>query len=402
MCRKSSSPTMTFGTPSQTAASVEWAPMRVDGRFNIAGFAGWLACMVPSGVDLYEGRLSGWPAGVWSAAFLTFGATYAGYLWRPAARRRFTIDILLVGAQTGAGLAMVWAAYGMTKYLCGITLVVVAGELPYVFSQRVVWIWVAAQSTVLTAIFWNSFSWLAAVSGGGAFAASHVFNVGQSFLRQSEQAARDQLGRANAELQIAQELLAENSRVGERLRISRDLHDSLGHHLTALSLQLDVASRRVNGRAAEHVREAHAITRLLLSDIRDVVGQLRQTGRIDLSAVLRPLAAASEVPRVHLRMPEPFYLDDPAHANAWLRCVQEILTNATRHAGARHLWIEFGQDGDGITLHVRDDGVGAADWKPGHGLTGMRERIEERGGRVEFNTVPGRGFAPLRDWERSC
>ena len=383
---------MTSGTHSRTAAPVQWLLMRVDGRFNIAGFAGWLACMVPSGVDLYEGRLIGWPAGVWSAAFLIFGAAYAWYLWRPTAQGRSTIDVLLVSAQTGAGLAMVWAAYGMTKYLCSITLVIVAGELPYVLSRRAVWIWVAAQCGVLTTIFWSSFSWLAAVSGGGAFAASHVFNVGQSFLRQREQAAREQLRRANAELKIAQELLAENSRVGERLRISRDLHDSLGHHLTALSLQLDVASRRVNGRAAEHVRQAHAITKLLLSDIRDVVGQLRQTGRIDLSEVLLPLATISEVPRVHLEMPEPLYLDDPAHANAWFRCVQEILTNATRHAGARHLWIEFGQDGDGITLHARDDGVGAVDLRSGHGLIGIRERIEERGGRVEFNTVPGRGF----------
>ena len=126
-------------------------------------------------------------------------------------------------------------------------------------------------------------------------------------------------------------------------------------------------------------------------------------GRIDLSAVLRPLATTSAVPRVHLEMPEPLYLDDPAHDNAWLRCVQEIPTNATRHAGARYLWIEFGQDGDGITLHARDDGVGVAELKSRHGLTGMRERIEARGGRVEFNTVPGRGFevrarptAPLR------
>ena len=201
---------MTSGTYSQTAASVQWVPMRVDGRFNIAGFAGWLACMVPSGVDLYEGRLSGWPAGVWSAAFLTFGATYARYLWRPAAQRRSTIDILLVSAQTGAGLAMVWAAYGMTKYLCGITLVIVAGELPYVCSRRVAWIWVAAQCGVLTAIFGSSFSWLAAVSGGGAFAASHVFNVGQSFpqaeraggaraARQGERRVEDRAGTPGGE-----------------------------------------------------------------------------------------------------------------------------------------------------------------------------------------------------------
>ena len=182
---------------------------------------GW-ACMVPSAVDLYAAV--GWLA----RGRLVGGVPDLRGHVRPVslaagAQRRSTMDVLLISAQTGAGLAMVGAAYGMTKYLCGITLVIVAGELPYVFSRRVVWIWVAAQCAVLTAIFWNSFSWLAAVSGGGAFAASHVFNVGQSFLRQREQVAREQLGRANAELQSTQELLAENSRVGERLRISRDL-----------------------------------------------------------------------------------------------------------------------------------------------------------------------------------
>src|SRR5204863_1503702 len=97
--------------------------------------------------------------------------------------------------------------------------------------------------------------------------------------------------RANAELHATRALLVEDSRVAERLRISRDLHDTLGHHLTALSLQLEVASRLASGPAAERVTEAHAITRLLLGDVRDVVSRLRESSHFDVAAAIRTLAA---------------------------------------------------------------------------------------------------------------
>jgi signal transduction histidine kinase len=75
------------------------------------------------------------------------------------------------------------------------------------------------------------------------------------------------------------------------------------------------------------------------------------------------------------------------------RCVQEILTNTLRHAFARNLWIEVAATGDGgIQVHARDDGQGVAELKPGAGLSGMRERFAQLGGRVELRPGAGRGM----------
>ena len=207
-----------------------------------------------------------------------------------------------------------------------------------------------------------------------------------------ERAAREELTRANAELIATRSLLAENSRVAERLRISRDLHDTLGHHLTALSLQLEVASRLASGPAADRVHEAHAITRLLLSDVRDVVSRLRESSRFDLAEAIRTLAGSAATLDVHLDVPDEVAVDDPLQAHAILRCVQEIITNTSRHAAARNLWIAIERRDDGIALTARDDGRGADVVAWGNGLRGMRERFEECSGRMELSSAAGRGF----------
>ncbi|WP_330970580.1 sensor histidine kinase, partial [Lysobacter sp. A3-1-A15] len=109
-----------------------------------------------------------------------------------------------------------------------------------------------------------------------------------SFVAREQSLAQEEQRRLNAELRATRALLAESARVNERTRISRELHDLLGHHLTALSLNLEVAGHLSQGRARDHVQQAHTLARLLLTDVREAVSQLRDTGSIDLAAALRP------------------------------------------------------------------------------------------------------------------
>ena len=101
--------------------------------------------------------------------------------------------------------------------------------------------------------------------------------------------SRHGLAAANAELEATRELLAQSVRLAERARIARDLHDLLGHHLTALSLNLEIASHKADGEARERIDTAQSVTKLLLGDVRGVVGALR--GRT--ASTFRPRSASS-------------------------------------------------------------------------------------------------------------
>jgi signal transduction histidine kinase len=77
-----------------------------------------------------------------------------------------------------------------------------------------------------------------------------------------------------------------------------------------------------------------------------------------------------------------------------LRCVQEIITNTAKHAGARNLWLTFAYDDENLlSLNAQDDGRGSTSILPGNGLSGMRERLSEYGGDVSMESETGQGFA---------
>jgi len=205
--------------------------------------------------------------------------------------------------------------------------------------------------------------------------------------------AREEQRRLNAELRATRALLAESARVNERTRISRELHDLLGHHLTALSLNLEVAVHLTEGQAQEHVRQAHTLAKLLLTDVREAVSQLREGGAIDLAAALRPLVTQVPSLDIQLEIQPALIIDDPERAHVLLRCVQEIVTNTVRHARAGHLWIDLRREQDEVVVEARDDGHGADAYVAGNGLRGMRERLAQYGGTLDIETRRGAGFA---------
>jgi signal transduction histidine kinase len=212
-----------------------------------------------------------------------------------------------------------------------------------------------------------------------------------------QQIARDALRKVNSELLATQALLADNTRIAERVRIARELHDLVGHHLTALTLNLEVATHLVDGRALEHVQQAHSLAKLLLADVREVVNEMRVDDKVDLAAALRTLVTGVPEPLIHLDLPLELAMTDPRRAQVMLRCAQEMITNSVRHARAKNLWIGLVEDVSGVALTARDDGRGVKNVEAGNGLSGMAERLRQLGGELKIESSQGAGFS-LHAW----
>lgn len=212
-----------------------------------------------------------------------------------------------------------------------------------------------------------------------------------SLVASRQQNAKEELRKLNAELRATQVLLAESSRINERLRISRELHDLIGHHLTALSMNLEVASHITTDKAQKQVLKAQSIARLLLSDVRDVVSAFRNKGNLNFAQAIKELVAGIPSIDIHVDIEDEYTIEDPKLAQTMLRCTQELITNCLKHAQAKNLWLEFSKNNDNnndnIVIIVRDDGIGHRNKiEEGNGLTGIRERVKQCNG--EASLIP--------------
>lgn len=331
--------------------------------------------------------------GGWIASYVMFGVSYWWLmhdLGKPL-RRTWRLGWLVV--MTVAAIAI---NYFSASGLAAILLLVIAGVLPWMLPPAWGIVWLVAATLAFVPVFVfevAGYNWFAAVFQSGLYLGFSTFTFATSLVAKGQAQAREDQRRLNAELRATRVLLAESSRVNERARISRELHDLLGHHLTALSINLEVASHLAEGKAKEHVRQGQQLAKLLLADVRDVVSQMRSDEALDLESALEALVVGVPEPKIELSFSPGFRVNDPKQAQVLLRCAQESITNAIRHARARHLWLTFKRGAEGaIDMDVRDDGEGAAQLSSGNGLNGMRERLAQAGGSVAVSTAPGRGF----------
>ncbi|MCB7135372.1 sensor histidine kinase [Cellulosimicrobium marinum] len=223
--------------------------------------------------------------------------------------------------------------------------------------------------------------------------------------------ARAQSERVRALTAAEQAQAADRRLEAERVRIARDLHDVLGHHLSVVALHANVAGEAVgadDAAARAALGQVGDATSAALRELRTTVKVLRgplpdgaprgATSLAGLDALVRPARATGldvvldvDVPRGAL---------DGAIDAAAFRIVQESLTNVLRHAGARRATVAAHVADGRLRLRVVDDGAGSGvpdSGRRGQGIAGMVERAALLGGRLAAHDAPGGGFAVEAD-----
>jgi len=204
---------------------------------------------------------------------------------------------------------------------------------------------------------------------------------------------------ARARLAAYAERVAQLSAAGERTRLAREIHDSLGHHLTAIAIQLEKARAfrdRDRASADRAVADAQWSADRALDEVRQSVRALRDAAEpFSLSAALTDLVRHINGNRLTVTLDvagaETGYA--VASLTALYRAAQEGLTNAYRHASAAHASVSVAYGESSARLVVTDDGRGLPGpaTSAGFGLRRMRERIELLGGHTDVESEPGAG-----------
>lgn len=238
-----------------------------------------------------------------------------------------------------------------------------------------------------------------------------AFAAFASSLLQADKARREaqqlltELEAAHIQLQEYAAQVEDLAVAEERSRLSRDLHDTLGHRLTVSIVQLEGAERLIATSPEKAGQMVETVRQQLIEGLREVrrtVAMLRTPIATDLSLpkALHELASDFEKATqlaIKVTVPDSLPPLPEAYRLALYRAAQEALTNIQRHAQASQASLTMDLSAEALTLRVEDNGVGLSDGadQQGFGLRGMRERITRLGGTVETRSVDADGTTVL-------
>lgn len=377
---------------------MEQEPILPLNRMRLINLATYMTVVV-IGVLGIGGLTNLWPRLIFAGLCLAFALVYAGAVRSKDFARRahgyFALQTLLF-----MGLIIVHSPSGAVTFL----LFILAIHATTVFPGRSAARWVglfyllASLSDFLTYDLENAIG-------------SAVFNIALFFLagmighntRQTELARR-----ANQqlieELRTAHNQLHDLAVAEERNRLAREIHDGLGHYLTATTIQIqgarallaktEAASQAPAALAA--LGKAETLLQEALTDVRRSVAALRATPIKNkplptaIGELVTECRAISglEVQFDLLGVPRP--LNSQVELTLY-RVAQEGLTNVRKHARATRVTVAMVYDDGHVSLSISDDGQGMGDVSSGYGLLGLRERAQLVGGTVNIETAPNQG-----------
>jgi len=202
---------------------------------------------------------------------------------------------------------------------------------------------------------------------------------------QREKKAKEEISAINQELLAARFMLKESSKKQERLRISRDLHDVLGHQLTALALNLEVTHHKVNDEFKTLTQQNLQQAKQLLQDVRNVVKEMRNEDKLDLISYLNALF--QQLPHCLLTINNTATINSISLNQQLIFCLQEGVSNALRHGKANNFILDLQKNQNIISLSLTDNGVGYQKLICGNGLIGMEERLADYSGKIKLTSA---------------
>lgn len=326
-----------------------------------------------------------------SILLLVFIISFLLAIQEPAAAISHTRRILLMGLQYVAVLIIMLL---MPFNFIAILIVMWSCQIPHYLSLR---------NSILLSPVWSLAIWLIpifywqqdfAVLSAVLYWTFNLFALVMISSTIREKTAREAANELNRELMATQALLSEATKQAERVRIARNIHDLLGHHLTALTINLQVAARISEGEAQSKIQQCHDLAKLLLSDVREAVSEIREKSNLQLIKALHALVDNIPEMQVKLEYSQELQISNVMLADTLLRCVQEGITNTLKHGNASKFHVQLNQRQQTIHLLLQDNGQGKAKFIPGNGIKGMQERVAELGGILNVNQTK-QGFITM-------
>jgi signal transduction histidine kinase len=240
------------------------------------------------------------------------------------------------------------------------------------------------------------------------YGVSIAFVVGMSYLVKMQIREKEKLARMNEELEVAYRKLIETSAIAqkltveqERTRMAREIHDTLAHTLTTLIVQLEACKRLASldpDRLPTELQKAQELSRSGFNDVKRSIRALRpeiMEEKSFIASITSIINETMENTKVQITLnnllPKDIKLPSQLEI-ALFRVIQESITNSIRHGQADRIEIDIKKDNNLLQLCIVDEGTGCTNIRKGYGIQGIKERIENLNGSVEFSSSQGKGF----------